>query len=127
MGESRRRRETPRLQMEIQKETKLLAQINQSLKKLDTRETAALQLMIERNECQERRENSQRILKIIQDSQIHLNRLKKLYRMENQENEQKSHLDDLLESSGDENTKDKLMNKLMDTLMDKLMDKLMNN
>ena len=29
--------------------------------------------------------------------------------MENQENEQKSHLDDLLESSGDENTKDKVL------------------
>ena len=102
------RRETPRLQMEIQKETKHLSEINKTLTKLNTRETAALKLMIERNECQNRLENSQRILKIIEDSKIHLNTLKKLYRMK-KENEQKSHLDDLLESSGDENTRDKII------------------
>ena len=102
------RKETSRLQMEIQKETKHLAEIDQTLKKLDTRETAALKLMIERNECQNRRETSQRILKIIQDSQIHINTLKKLYRME-KEKEQQSHLDNLLESSEDENTRDKIL------------------
>ena len=41
------RRETPRLQMEIQKETKHLAEINKTLKKLNTGGTAALKLMIE--------------------------------------------------------------------------------
>ena len=80
------RRETPRLQMEIQKETKHLAEINKTLKKLNTGETAALKLMIERNDCQNRLENSQRILKIIEDSQIHLNTLRKLYQMEKETN-----------------------------------------
>ena len=47
-------------------------------------------------------------MKIIEDSQIHLNTLRKLYQVEKR-NEQKSHLDDLLESSGDEDTGNKII------------------